>query len=441
MLRWRFVVSGTIVGSVLLAACAAPSRLEGAEPPASSVAPATAIDLPPIAKAELPSRLTLSQTLAIAFERNPTFAEFEANREAARAEVIQALAYPNPEIEASIGRATPLEAPKETNATYGFSLVQPLESPTKRRTRRAAAEALEEIVDREEGVFRATLRAETAKAYFTILYRQRAGELAENARRNAEEIQAVVNRRVEAGEAPEIDRIKASVEMLKASRTVQSEQRRLASARAVLNALCGGALPEGFQLYDSLEDDRKAADASEAIQYAMDRHPLLLKLHAEQRKQEAVIARERAASRPDLKPGISAGREFDTNSVGLSLGVEIPIWNRNRGGVASAHAELNRIDAAMERTRLEIRRDIETALQNHESAREQIAAFGASLRASALESLKIETLLYEQGETDFLRLLDARRTAQETENEFLQALYDAAIARAELERATGKGDL
>jgi len=121
------------------------------------------------------------------------------------------------------------------------------------------------------------------------------------------------------------------------------------------------------------------------------------------------------------------------------LGIELPLWYRNRGGIAAAQAGLRRAEAELARTRQEIERDVETAVQAYESAREQLAAFDAGLRAGAAESLRIETSLYEQGETEFLQLLDARRTAQQTETEFLQALYDGTIARAELERAIGIG--
>ena len=60
---------------------------------------------PPAATAK--PRFTMEQVQAIARQQNPTFKEFEANRERARAEVLQALAYPNPEIDLGAGVATP----------------------------------------------------------------------------------------------------------------------------------------------------------------------------------------------------------------------------------------------------------------------------------------------------------------------------------------------
>ena len=66
-----------------------------------------------------------------------------------------------------------------------------------------------------------------------------------------------------------------------------------------------------------------------------------------------------------------------------------------------------------------------------------MAAFQGGLRAAAAESLRLESFRYEEGEVDFLQLLDARRTARQTESEYLQALYNAQIAHAEVERAMG----
>jgi cobalt-zinc-cadmium efflux system outer membrane protein len=383
--------------------------------------------------------LALEQVLAIAQRRNPAFDVFAANREAARAEVLQALAYPNPELEITGGAATAREAPRDSALEYGVGLVQPIELGAKRRARQAAAEALLPVAQREEDVFRATLRGDVAKAYHTVLYHERALELARAALRTEREIGQIVARRVEGGEAPEIDQVKQQVEMLKASGAVRSRERQLASARAVLNALCGRALPPGFRLQDALENPLAAPDLEQARQIAQGRHPALRRLEAVLRQKERIVERERKAWYPDLKPGVNAGREMDADSVGVSLGVELPLWNRNQGRIAAAEADLAEARADLERARLEVLTGLDTAALACESAREQLSAFRGGLRSAAAEALRIETFLYQEGEVDFLHLQDARRTARQTEVEYLQALYDAQIARAEFERAVGIG--
>ena len=383
--------------------------------------------------------LTLEQTQAIARRQNPAFEVFAANREAARAEVLQALAYPNPELEITGGAATAREAPRDSALEYGVGLVQPIELGAKRRARQAAAEALLPVAQREEDVFRATLRGDVTKAYHTILYHVRALELAGAALRTEREIGQIVARRVEGGEAPEIDQVKQRVEMLKASGAVRSRERQLASARAVLNALCGRALPPGFRLQDALESPLAPPDLEQARQIALGRHPTLRRLEAVLRQKERIVEQERKAWYPDVKPGLSVGRAMDADSVGVSLGVELPLWNRNQGRIAATEADLAEARAEMERARLEVLTGLDTAAQACEGAREQLSAFRGGLRSAAAEALRIETFLYQEGEVDFLHLQDARRTARQTEVEYLQALYDAQIARAEFERAVGIG--
>lgn len=383
--------------------------------------------------------LTLAQIQEIARNQNPTFKEFAASRAAARAEVLQALAYPNPELEAGAGIATAREAPRESALEYGLGLFQVLEWPGKRKARRKAAEAQEPIAAREEDVFRATLRADVAKAYHTVLFYQHGVELAKAALGTEREIEVIVRRRVEGGEAPQIDLTKAQVETLKASRTVQAQARQFETAKAVLNTLAGRALPPGFVLEDTLEEDLSGANLNQAQQIALGQHPTLRRLDAILRQRELAIGRERTAWYPDLKVGLSPGQELDKTGLGASIGMELPFWNRNQGGIAAAQAELQKNQAELEKARQEVLRDLETGAQSYESAREQLVAFQGGLRAAAAEALRIATFLYQEGEADFLQLLDARRTSRQTETEYLQALYDAKITRAELERAIGIG--
>ena len=358
------------------------------------------------------SASTLAQVQQLAIEKNPSFAEYAARRETANAEVVQALAYPNPDIELDLG--------------FLPSLFLPIEPPARRHTRAAAAEAARPVVDRAEDQFRAALSADVAKAFCTVLYAERAVALAKEALHTEQEIEQVVGRRVDGGEAPEIDRIRAQVETLKASRAVQAQQRQNATARVILNTLCGRALPSCFALVDHLEQALAAADLEQGREIALAQHPALRRLDAVLKQKELALQREQKSWQPNIRVGIPAG-------------MEIPLLNRNKGGIAAAQAELEEVQAERTRIRQEVERDVETGVQTYEGAREQRAAFECGLRAAAAESLHIETTMYEEGEVDLLQLLDVRRTARQTEAEYLQALYDAQVARIELERAIGVG--
>jgi len=383
--------------------------------------------------------LTAEQVLAIAYRQNPTFEEYQARLAAARAEILQAVAYPNPSLEANAGVGIGRESPRPVRAEYGVELSQPIELPAKRRARRAAAEAAPGVVARERDAFRADLRGEVLKAYDTVLFHTQASAVARETLRIAREIETIVRRRVEAGEAAEVDRIRAEVEARQAARAVELQLRKLAAWRAVLNTLTGRALPADFALTGSLHRELRPADIAQAQQIAASQHPSLRRLGEMLERQRLVIEREQKAWYPDLVPSLGLAREIDSTSLGGGLGLELPLWYRNQGGIAAAQAEQRRLAAERERARQEILRDIEVGEQNYAGALEQLAALERGLRAAAAETLKVETFRYELGESSLLELLDARRTAQQTEGEYIQALYDANVARTDLERAIGIG--
>lgn len=383
--------------------------------------------------------MALAEVLAIAREQNPTVDQFKANLELARAEILQTLAYPNPEIEGSIGEAETREEPIERAAEYELSIEQAIEWPHKRQRRREAAEAGVPVAEQETGEYLLRLRSEVAKAYHLSTYQTHRLRLAESNAALGAELEGIVQRRFEAGEIAEIDLIKARLERLKSSRSVQVARRELNAARRALDLLCGGALPDDFAPADELGAamDPSAGERGGAGQLSA--HPSLRRIEAMIAQQNAVIESERVAWHPDLRPGLSMGREMDADTFSLSLGVEIPLWNRNRGGIASAEAELARLRAEEAAVRLELQSAFEASAEEYRLALGQLQEFDAPLRDGAAEALAIETLLYQEGEHDLLQLLDARRTAQEIEAEYLQARYDTAIANVELEQALGLG--
>lgn len=386
---------------------------------------------------------TLEQVQALARGGNPSFAIFAANREAAQAEVLRALAYPNPQLELGLGVARSREEPSMSGLEYGFGLSQAIEWPATRRARREAAEAGAPLAALESASFRAQLRADVARAYTMVLFHQRAERLAQAAAGTEEQILQLVTKRVDGGEAPPLDLIRARVETLQAQRAAKEQTRLLAAARAVLNALVGRNMPPAFALADTLDLPPPPINPAEAERLALAQHPELRRLQAVVEQRERIVRQEQTAWYPALTLGFGPQRALDTDSIGATLGLALPLWDRNQGGIAAAQAAAAAARAEIERARQEILLELETSQQRYGGACEQLAAFEidaqGGLRTQASEALRIAMFLYREGEADLLQLLDALRTHQATEAEHLQAQIDVQLARAELERAIGIG--
>jgi outer membrane protein TolC len=93
--------------------------------------------------------------------------------------------------------------------------------------------------------------------------------------------------------------------------------------------------------------------------------------------------------------------------------------------------------AEVERVRVTLQAELESRHRDVEVASVEVASLVADVGPAAAESLRIARLLFEEGETSLLDLLDAQRTARETRREEIRARYALANALNEMQRLLG----
>lgn len=384
--------------------------------------------------------LSVREVIALAMRANPNLATYEANRAAAQAELIKALEYPNPDIEFEFGKAEARESDEEgkrpTRSKHEIALSQPIEMPGKRLARRVEAEAGFAVVEGERQEFLTTLRADVIEAYYTVQYHAALEHLYSSQLALATELENVAEQRVELGEASRVELLNFRVEVLKAERDMKASRRRAKAARAALDALTGGCLEAGFRLSDGFRQP-PGFDLKSSVQSALACHPRLLRLAAELEQRYASLDRARTEWWPNLNLGARQTREFDTDGAAVTLGVEIPLWSRNEGGIARAAADAQKTYNDIVIAFTELRRDVLVAWQNLELAREQIASYEGGIRGASEEAVALAYEQYRLGAIGLFDVLIARRNLQETQEGSIEALYDASVARARLERARG----
>ncbi|MBA3936215.1 MAG: TolC family protein [Planctomycetes bacterium] len=415
-----------------------PSRA-GDNPPAPSVGPIAAVrPEPAAAQAEddvlAGGTVTTPQALAIAHRHHPTHALFAANRRAVAAHVLQAQAWDNPEGEIELGRATTNDG--ERRGVGRLSVRQRIPWPGKRSARTNAAQAEGAVAESEARNVELELAGEVTAAVIDIAIDHQALAQARAAQAIAREVLGVVERRLAAGEATKADALRARVESLQADQAAMAFQSDLAASRASLNALCGGVLPEVFTAAVAL-DNLPVTSLEAAHATAENQHPQFLRLQAILRLRQCEVERERAAAYPDVTLGAFSGRETDSRAVGLTLGMDIPLWNRNQGGIESAFAEIARTQADLAVQQAKVFREVDGAWRDYEKARILAERYAGELRPVSKEALRLALGSYQAGETSLLDLLDARRTAQGVESALLDAVRQAHAARIRLDLATG----
>ncbi len=186
-----------------------------------------------------------------------------------------------------------------------------------------------------------------------------------------------------------------------------------ASEPAELNALLDGlAAHPALQATQQLRDaSRAAVDVARAQRYA---DPTLSVFH-----EQDFLAGERR------------------NYSGLMLGVQIPVWNRNDGGVARARGETDKAEALLEVQRRDLASRVRQSHLHLGHLIEQAEHYRDHLLQPARRVLDLTRKGYTSGEQNGLALVDASNTYFDAQARYLELLRDAWIEAAELRAAAG----
>jgi cobalt-zinc-cadmium efflux system outer membrane protein len=391
-----------------------------------------------VSAAETSQSYTLAEILSIAQGKNPSVQVFQANIKAAQGELISARAFPNPDLEVALGKGKALE---QTDSAYkrekSLTLGQSLEWPGKRLYRRKASEAEVTVAREELEGFRLELIAQVKETFFNVLFAERNLEVST---KNLETVKALVastQLRVDSGEAPELERIKAQVEFLKATKDARRAKNQVAIAKAALNSLAGGTLGRSYEITGEFSGSEKPFELASLIDHAVTRHPLILRQQKALEVSGYAVSRERHSRVPDLTITGSAGEEMDKRSYAIGLSVPFPLFYQRQGEIATARAGQSRALAELERTRIELTQLVTQEYQNYRIALDQLKVFEEGLLEQANEALRIAQFSYQQGESDLLNLLDAQRVQRATLIEYYEAQFELQVALARLGRVTG----
>jgi cobalt-zinc-cadmium efflux system outer membrane protein len=139
-----------------------------------------------------------------------------------------------------------------------------------------------------------------------------------------------------------------------------------------------------------------------------------------------------------LEFGVESERETDSQTrTGPTFAIELPIFNQGQARIARGEAALRQAEDKLEELAIDIRSQIGD-LQDELASKRQIARFYQDELLPDQRRILNESLInYNVMEIGNLELFTAKAEEARTEREFIEAVRDYWIARAELERAVG----
>lgn len=379
---------------------------------------------------------TLKDLTEAALQQNPSMRVIQAQEEAAKAAVTTATAFINPEIEAGAGPSRYRSGSNDTKNNWGIALSQPLEFGSVRDARRSLAETGVQMATASSELTRSELRSRVRAAFYEVLKRQAVLKLVEDDKALLAEIRDKVKLRVQVGESPRYELIKAETESLAAERDYRSAQVSVEEGKGLLRGLVGSSIPTQFEIRGDLPRSDVLTSLA-VLQERVSESPFI-----RQSKVMGETARARLKLEENLRnPGltIKAGVEQDPDLTSLRIGLSIPLplWNQRQGQIAEAAAGISQAEAELSDRELALQRQLEATYQRYQIARQQVTTFESGLLAQAESVLKVAESAYRYGERGILDYLDAQRTYRAVRKDHITARYELVNTVLEIERLLG----
>ncbi len=263
-----------------------------------------------------------------------------------------------------------------------------------------------------------------------------ADRILETAVRTAE---AVV-RQVEAGRAPDVERLRAEAQLHAARADREAAGRGVERARRRLARLCGADPEAPAAVSAALRESAALPARADLERELLERHPAVLLARWDQereRRRHRRLGRERW---PEVEPELGVVRRPDDPdwAVTAGLSVSLPLFD----GKGAARRDAGHRAAAAGASAAAARRDLALTLDELLDA---FAATGDLLRAyreevvpRARAAAERTRLGYDRGKFDVLHLLEAEAALNDVERARAEALIDHDRALVRLEALLGR---
>jgi cobalt-zinc-cadmium efflux system outer membrane protein len=200
------------------------------------------------------------------------------------------------------------------------------------------------------------------------------------------------------------------------------------------------------RLATTSEDELQSLNETQLLDSLLTQSPDLRVARAEVERARAVLARARAERVPDLflRGGLGYSYErFEPVApllVGrrkglegrLEVGVNVPIFNRNQGSIATSEAELAIAERDLERLQLVLRSRFAGGFREYRNAQQMAERYRTQVVPKAREAYRTYLANFRQMAAAYPQVLIAQRTLFQVEVEYAQALIQLRQRAIEL---------
>ncbi|QDS98349.1 TolC family protein [Adhaeretor mobilis] len=375
--------------------------------------------LPAIAS-ESVGALTLEALQELAFESNPAIAQQAARICALRGKWVQVGLPTNPTVGYTAGEIGNDGAAGQQGVFVGKNFI----TAQKLQRNRAIVAAEIHRAEQQLAATQARVRTDVRQSYYGALLAQRRVELAEELVQVTTKAASASKSLLEAEEIPLAGLLQTEIQQQNARVMLRTAENGLDQAWRELSAVVANGQLAFQQLTGDVSALPEALDWQEQLARLQTESPELAIAMAQVERARRALNRACVESVPNISTQVSVQYDDSTSDTitGVQVGIPLPIWDRNQGGIRQAQAEISEAMRNVERIELNLQRRLADTVRQYADARVTAATYENEVLPRSKRTFSLVQRGYEEGEVGYLDLLAAQQTFSQANLSYLDAL-------------------
>ena len=241
-----------------------------------------------------------------------------------------------------------------------------------------------------------------------------------------------------AGAISEGDLLKIRLQLLQFQMDVSQARLGLIQALASLRSLIGyDAIPAGYDVTGELAYEPLKLNQDDLKLKALQLRPDYIAARLGVAAAESQHSLAKANGKRDLTTTFDYTHVSALNNAGLTLNIEIPVFDRNQGEIARTHHAITQAQETRTAAEETVMTDVANAYEAFKTGDEVAQFYLSGYLKQAEDSRDISEYAYKRGAASLLDFLDAERSYRATELAYRQALATYMLAVEQLREVVG----
>ena len=389
-------------------------------------------------------RIDLEQAIQMAVAHNHSLKAARTQIQQSEAEEITAALRPNP-VFTYDDLYVPIFNPGQFSANYldsttefdlGISYM--IERGHKRQARIQAAKdqtsvTRSQVSDTERG-----LTFNVAQQFVGILLAKSTLQFANQDLASYQQTVNLSSEQYRAGAISEGDLLKIKLQLLQFQMDVSQAQLSLVEASASLRALLGyDAIAAGYDVVGDLAYEPLKLNQEDLQLKALQLRPDYVAAQRGVTAAQSQYSLAKANGKRDLTAMFDYTHVSSTNNAGLTLSIEIPVFDKNQGEIARTNYAIGQAQETKTAAQETVMTDVANAYEAFRIGEQVMQLYLSGYLQQAQDSRDISEYAYKRGAASLLDFLDAERSYRATQLAYRQALATYMLVIEQLREVVG----